>query len=284
MTDHRTEMWDRADRNWEHQRWRDQQITDLKTTFTILLALALCWWIGTGVSVEGAAPPVAHHTTTAEVWLERGDTGQQVTAVQQRLDGYGYAIAVDGWYGPQTEAVVTSWQRSNGLLIDGIVGPETWRSLSPAVRFPSVQVTEPPIPQGVDGDCESWRPLVTKYGMPWDGAEWRMHRESRCSHAFNVSSRTGDKSAGVLQVNFYGSLDRMWRDAGWSWDLVSGDPEAAVAAAGALYRMCGGWGPWTPPYSCSGNVLPSPAEMGYTDYTPSEAHEDFMSRFEGGRR
>lgn len=267
--DYRSDMWDRADRNWAHQRWRRQAAEDLKLTAMILAGLALIWWVATATSVFGAGlnQSETRQASTApaavEVWLHNGSTGDQVEQVQATLAGYGYSLKVDGIFGPVTEHRVRHWQMANGLHVDGIVGPQTWGSLSPAVRGASFQVTPVVLPPPVDHDCDSWRPIVEQYGLPWDGAEWRMRRESHCSHAFNLSSASRDKSAGVLQVNFYGYLERMWNDAGWSWEMVSGDPEAAVAAAGALYRMCGGWGPWTPPYSCGGNVLPSPAEMGY---------------------
>ena len=133
----------------------------------------------------------------------------------------------------------------------------------------AAQVTDtlppPPttLPPPVDHDCASWAPWFTRYGMPWDRFERIARRESDCSHAIADRPSTRDLSAGVVQVNFYGNLNAMWEDAGWSWPMVRDNPEAAVAAAGALYRMCGGLGPWTPPYSCGGNVLPTPAEMGY---------------------
>lgn len=136
---------------------------------------------------------------------------------------------------------------------------------SRAVRLPErITVPSTTIEGPVDGDCDSWRHLFDRYGLPWDQFHRIAWRESNCSHAIADRPSTGDLSAGIVQVNFYGYLNDMWEDAGWSWPMVRDDPEAAVAAAGALHRMCGGLGPWTPPYSCRGNELPSPGEMGYT--------------------
>ncbi|HEX5689899.1 MAG TPA: peptidoglycan-binding protein, partial [Roseiflexaceae bacterium] len=57
--------------------------------------------------------------------------GDDVRLLQQILlaDGYRQVGAVDGIYGPQTEAAVRSFQALNGLQVDGVVGPETWQQL-----------------------------------------------------------------------------------------------------------------------------------------------------------
>jgi putative chitinase len=62
--------------------------------------------------------------------LRRGARGEAVRALQQRLNALGFNVgAVDGDFGPATEAGVTSFQRSRGLSVDGVVGPQTWRAL-----------------------------------------------------------------------------------------------------------------------------------------------------------
>ncbi|MEJ1935639.1 peptidoglycan-binding protein, partial [Nostoc sp. NIES-2111] len=38
-------------------------------------------------------------------------------------------VEVDGIYGAQTEAAIKRFQRQNGLLADGIVGPVSWQKL-----------------------------------------------------------------------------------------------------------------------------------------------------------
>lgn len=44
---------------------------------------------------------------------------------------YGFTLAIDGYYGPQTRAAVEEFQRMKGLAVDGVVGPETWAALDP---------------------------------------------------------------------------------------------------------------------------------------------------------
>lgn len=58
-------------------------------------------------------------------------SGLDVAIVQRRLRELGYTDVgpVDGFYGNQTRAAVVRWQQNKGLTVDGVVGPQTWRSL-----------------------------------------------------------------------------------------------------------------------------------------------------------
>jgi len=40
----------------------------------------------------------------------------------------GISLSIDGVFGDQTERAVKEWQNTNGLTVDGIVGPATWAS------------------------------------------------------------------------------------------------------------------------------------------------------------
>ena len=57
--------------------------------------------------------------------LKNGSKGDAVTALQKQLNTLGYAIAVDGDFGPGTEKAVLSLQGAFGYTTDGIVGPGT---------------------------------------------------------------------------------------------------------------------------------------------------------------
>jgi N-acetylmuramoyl-L-alanine amidase len=64
--------------------------------------------------------------------LSRGDRGKEVLDVQTRLRGQGFELGregVDGFFGPNTELAVLSFQQERGLLADGRVGANTWREL-----------------------------------------------------------------------------------------------------------------------------------------------------------
>lgn len=67
----------------------------------------------------------ASHTT-----LKKGSTGNEVKQLQMMLNEiYGSVLVVDGIFGSKTESLVKQYQEDNHLVVDGIVGPQTWKSL-----------------------------------------------------------------------------------------------------------------------------------------------------------
>src|SRR5699024_5810968 len=56
--------------------------------------------------------------------------GAAVSELQAALNDHGAGLAVDGSFGPLTHNAVVNYQASNGLLVDGVVGPETRGSLN----------------------------------------------------------------------------------------------------------------------------------------------------------
>jgi len=63
-------------------------------------------------------------------FLRKGARGSLVRELQQALAAHGaYSGAIDGIFGRITEAAVMEFQRSEGLVVDGIAGPETWACL-----------------------------------------------------------------------------------------------------------------------------------------------------------
>jgi peptidoglycan hydrolase-like protein with peptidoglycan-binding domain len=79
-----------------------------------------------GIPQQAAtATPEPPTTTEHHIQLENGSEGRQVRILQQTL-----GIAVDGIFGPQTEAAVRAFQGVHGLEVDGIVGPRTSAALA----------------------------------------------------------------------------------------------------------------------------------------------------------
>ena len=68
--------------------------------------------------------------------LRRGSAGEDVRWLQTMLNAVSTVdldmpmLAVDGVFGPATEANVRRYQRNYGLAEDGIAGPLTWESLT----------------------------------------------------------------------------------------------------------------------------------------------------------
>lgn len=80
----------------------------------------------------------------ADVLLYRGMEGPFVAELQRRLKreyaSYAGHLAIDGDFGPETEAAVKEFQRrTRGLKVDGIVGPATAAAL---------RLTPPPVSAG----------------------------------------------------------------------------------------------------------------------------------------
>lgn len=81
------------------------------------------------LSVDGVVGPRTWSKLTHEFVARRGDRGETVRAVQVQLRKHGYSIAIDGAFGPRTEAAVRAVQKRYGLTVSGVAGPATWRAL-----------------------------------------------------------------------------------------------------------------------------------------------------------
>ena len=81
-----------------------------------------------GLSADGI---VGTNTWTALVVTVRsGSSGDPVRAVQTSLTAKGYSTSVDGIFGSGTESRVRSFQSARSLVVDGIVGENTWQALT----------------------------------------------------------------------------------------------------------------------------------------------------------
>lgn len=77
-----------------------------------------------------AAAPCGYNG--AHPTLRQGDRGDAVRHAQCLLRKiWGYPIAMDGIFGPNTASAVRGHQRDCNIAVDGVVGPQTWRALHP---------------------------------------------------------------------------------------------------------------------------------------------------------
>ncbi|GHU92912.1 hypothetical protein FACS1894208_01110 [Clostridia bacterium] len=66
---------------------------------------------------------------TSRPQIHKGDKGDFVKECQTALNKFRYKLAVDGSFGPATDAAVRDFQRGHGLKVDGYVGTKTWAVL-----------------------------------------------------------------------------------------------------------------------------------------------------------
>ena len=84
----------------------------------------------TTVTSPNTVPSTVSSTVTTQSaptasGLRLGTSGPAVTEIQQRLATMGYSVPVTGYFGQMTQAAVMSVQQANGLMADGVVGPQT---------------------------------------------------------------------------------------------------------------------------------------------------------------
>lgn len=70
------------------------------------------------------SPTVSHRPV-----LRLKSRGAAVRELQKLLGTHGHALAVDGRFGPNTDAAVRAFQAQAGLDVDGVVGAKTWAAL-----------------------------------------------------------------------------------------------------------------------------------------------------------
>jgi hypothetical protein len=120
--------------------------------------------------------------------LSPGAQGDDVRQLEQRLKDLNlYAGSIDGIFGSGVQSAVRTFQGTNGLGVDGVVGPQTWSALFPGA--------EPPETPSIAGEDISQRCLAltgafeTSTGVP----------DCYCGLAGNFDGQ--GISFGVLQWN-----------------------------------------------------------------------------------
>ena len=92
-----------------------------KRKIGILLILAIMLFVSYNVVVRNAE---------VQALSKYGSRGDEVRQIQTKLKNWGYySGSVDGIYGSATLAAVKSFQKKNGLTVDGIAGTKTLQAM-----------------------------------------------------------------------------------------------------------------------------------------------------------
>jgi peptidoglycan hydrolase-like protein with peptidoglycan-binding domain len=88
------------------------------------------------VSTSSEEEPMTTTTATISPWplVRQGNRDHPVKTLRYLLRPRGRNLAVDGIFGPDTNAAVRAFQQQKGLAVDGIVGPVTWSALIITVK------------------------------------------------------------------------------------------------------------------------------------------------------
>jgi peptidoglycan hydrolase-like protein with peptidoglycan-binding domain len=169
-----------------------------------------------------AAPAAPEPPTTSEhhIQLESGAEGRHVRILQHAL-----GLAVDGVFGPQTEAAVRAFQTSRGLTADGVVGPQTSSALgagAPTIASAAASATETvaaittaheePASRASTG-AHATDPVVhlqEALGVPVDGTfgpeTERAVRHLQARHHLPVDGVVGNETWGALGIHEHTTL------------------------------------------------------------------------------
>ena len=110
-------------------------------------------------------------TPTISPWplVRQGDQAHPVQTLQYLLRAHGRTLAVDGVFGPGTDAAVRAFQQQKGLAVDGIVGPATWLALIITVK----QGSQGDAVRGVQEESEFPQPVRRPEQGPADRRDLR---------------------------------------------------------------------------------------------------------------
>jgi|JI10StandDraft_1071094.scaffolds.fasta_scaffold17527_4 hypothetical protein len=86
-------------------------------------------YMGSPADARRVAGEVSAAVGSSRPLLRTGAAGAPVRQLQALLNAAGAVLKVDGSFGPATLAAVKAFQQRAGLIVDGVVGRQTWAAL-----------------------------------------------------------------------------------------------------------------------------------------------------------
>lgn len=167
----------------------------------------------------------------ASALSKNGSSGEEVRKIQTKLKNWGYYNgSVDGIYGWQTENAVRSFQKKNGLKVDGVAGQATLNAMGIFTSGGSSSTQSSPnnanielLARVINGEAR---------GEPYEGqvavGAVVLNRVDHPSFPNSISGVVYQKGAftavddGQINAAMYASSRRAARDALNGWDPTGG--------------------------------------------------------------
>ena len=124
--------------------------------------------------------------------LKIGDKGNKVKELQDLLN-----ITQDGDFGPKTERAVKEFQKNNGLISDGVVGPATWGCLV----NPDTDLMESNVSNGFD-IVDYYLPSDEYYEGPTNKEYLFLHHTAGWDNPYQTIDIWGRDRAGRIATEF----------------------------------------------------------------------------------
>ena len=145
-------------------------------------------------------------TTAKATLLTVGDNGKTVEDLQRTLNASlkpSPELAIDGNFGPNTQAALRQFQNERHLAVTGITDPATWKALGPLVSEDAPQ----PAPEIVNQEVLPKRPADSLEGPPYvtckawaigDGETGQMLWQEAANQRLDIASTTKIMTAYVI--------------------------------------------------------------------------------------
>lgn len=164
---------------------------------------------------------------------KNGSRGEEVRKIQTKLKNWGYYNgSVDGVYGWQTESAVRSFQKKNGLSVDGVAGTKTLNAMGIYSSSSSGSGSSSSSPN--EANIELLARVINgeARGEPYEGqvavGAVVLNRVDHPSFPNSISGVVYQKGAftavddGQINAEMYASSHRAARDALNGWDPTGG--------------------------------------------------------------